>query len=83
MSSTEDIPAKEIESKGFEYALREENTILFNEMLSECIKNTYPGCVSAKGRNFVLDALFLIHEQQKKINELKVKLRDLNFHRVF
>jgi len=74
MRSTEDILAKEIESKGFEYALREENTILFNEMLSECIKNTY-----TKNRNFVSDALFLIliHEQQKKINKLKVTRSEL------
>jgi hypothetical protein len=84
MTSTEDILAKEIESwKGFEYALREENRILFNKMLSECIKSTYGGCVSAKGGNFVSDALFLIliQEQQKKIKELMVKLRNLNLHR--
>jgi len=86
MSSTEDILAKEIESwKGFEYALREENRILFNNMLTECIKSTYHGCVSAKGHNFVSDTLFLIliHEQQKKIKELIVKLRDLNLHRSY
>jgi hypothetical protein len=35
----EDILTKEIESwKGFEYALREENRILFNKMFSECEK---------------------------------------------
>ncbi len=34
---TQDFLAKEIESwKGFEYALREENRILFHEMLNEC-----------------------------------------------
>jgi hypothetical protein len=48
--------------------------VLFNKMLSECIKNTY-----TKGRNFVSDALFLIliHEQQKKINKLKVTPSEL------
>ena len=36
----EDILTKEIESwKGFEYALREENRILFDKMLSECQEN--------------------------------------------
>ena len=35
----EDFLIKEIESwKGFEYALREENRILFHEMLNECRK---------------------------------------------
>lgn len=83
MRSTEGIFVKEIESwKGFEYALREENRILFHKMLSECIKNAYAGCVNAKGGNFVSDALFLIliHEQQKMINDLMVKLRDANYH---
>jgi hypothetical protein len=81
MRSTEGIFAKEIESwKGFEYALREENRILFNNMLSECIKGTHPGCVNAKGDNCLSDHLFLIliHEQQKMINELMVKLSDVN-----
>jgi hypothetical protein len=82
MSPIEDILAEEIESwKGFEYALREENRIIFHKMLSECIKNAFTGCVNAKGDNFVSDALFLIlmHEQQKMINELMVKLRDVNY----
>jgi hypothetical protein len=79
MSSTKDILAEEIESwKGFEYALRVENRMLFHKMLSQCIKNAYACCVDAKGGNFVSDALFLIliHEQQKMINELMVKLRE-------
>jgi hypothetical protein len=38
--SLEDALTKEIDSwKGFEYALREENRILFNKMLSECGEN--------------------------------------------
>ncbi|MFY9796250.1 MAG: hypothetical protein WAJ93_11205 [Candidatus Nitrosopolaris sp.] len=80
MSSGEDILAEEIESwKGFEYVLREENRIVFHIMLSECIKNEYAVCVNAKSGNLVADALFLvlIYEQQKMINELMVKLRDI------
>jgi hypothetical protein len=37
---TANILTREIESwKGFEYALREENRLLFNKMLSECQEN--------------------------------------------
>jgi hypothetical protein len=37
---TANMLAREIESwKGFEYALREENRILFNKMLTECQEN--------------------------------------------
>ncbi len=82
MSSTEDILAEEIELwKGFEYALREENRILFHKILTESIKNSYTGCVNAKGGNFVSDALFLIliHEQQNMISELMAKLRYVNY----
>ncbi|MFZ0511762.1 MAG: hypothetical protein WAM14_09170 [Candidatus Nitrosopolaris sp.] len=80
MSSSEDILAEEIESwKGYEYALREENRILFHKMLSECSKREYAGCVNAKGENSLAEALFLIliYEQQKMINELITKLRDI------
>ena len=48
------ILANEIKScKDFEYALREESALLFNEMLSECgqnkdyIKNLLPSCQEA------------------------------------
>jgi hypothetical protein len=38
--STDDILAKEIESwKDFRYALREEDALLFDKMLSECRHN--------------------------------------------
>jgi hypothetical protein len=38
--SLENTLTKEIESwKGFEYALREENRILFNKMIEECVEN--------------------------------------------
>ena len=41
MGSPEDnMLEKEIDSwKGFEYALRQPNTILFNRMLTECLEN--------------------------------------------
>ena len=80
MSSNKDILTKEIESWGrFEYALREENRLLFHKMLSKCRKSEYVSCVNAKGENFSAEALFLILilEQQKMINELIVKLSDM------
>ena len=80
MSSNKDILTKEIESWGrFEYALREENRVLFHEMLNRCRKSEYVLCVKAKGENFSAEALFLILilEQQKMINELIAKLRDM------
>jgi hypothetical protein len=80
MSSNKDILTKEIESWGrFEYALREENRVLFHEMLNRCRKSEYVSCVSAKGENFSAEAFIflLILEQQKMINELIAKLRDM------
>ncbi|MDQ6668798.1 MAG: hypothetical protein M3Y53_11330 [Thermoproteota archaeon] len=67
----EDFLTKEIESwKGFEYALREENRILFHEMLNECRK--YGDATIAKGDNYSTESLFmtLILQQQKMINQL-------------
>jgi hypothetical protein len=80
MSSNKDILTKEIESwGGFEYALREENRILFDKMLSKCRKREYTDCVNGKGENFSAEALFLIliFEQQKMISELIAKLSDM------
>jgi hypothetical protein len=80
MSSNKDILAEEIESWGrFGYALREENRLLFHEMLNRCRKSEYVSCVNAKGENFSAEALslILILEQQKMINELIAKLRDM------
>ena len=80
MSSNNDILTKEIESWGrFEYALREENRLLFHKMLNRCRKSEYVSCVSAKGENFSAEALFLILilEQQKMINELIATLSDM------
>jgi hypothetical protein len=67
----EDFLTKEIESwKGFEYALREENRILFHEMLDECRK--YGDAAIAKGDNYSTESLFmaLVLQQQKMINQL-------------
>jgi hypothetical protein len=78
MSSNKDILTKEIESwGGFGYALREENRILFDKMLSNCKVKEYIDCVNTKGENFSTEALFLIliFEQQKMISKLIAKLR--------
>jgi len=70
--------AKEIESwKDFEYALREEDALLFDKMLSECRQNRdYIRAVSSKGEYYSAESLFmlLILQQQKMINELIEKL---------
>ena len=75
-----DILAKEIESwKHFRYALREENALLFNKMLSECSHNKdYVAAVSSKGENYSAESLFilLILQQQKMINELIAKVSE-------
>ena len=71
----EDFLIKEIESwKGFGYALREENRILFHEMLNECRK--YDDAAIAKSDNYSTESLFmaLILQQQKMINQLINKL---------
>jgi hypothetical protein len=78
LSLNEDLLTSEIESwNGFEYALREENRLLFHQMLSKCKKNEYVDCVNSKGKNSSAEALFLllVFEQQKMINELIHKLR--------
>ena len=57
-----DILVKEIESwKDFRYALREENALLFNEMLSECGHNEdYIRAASSKGENYSAESLFIL-----------------------
>jgi hypothetical protein len=74
----ENILTREIESwKGFEYALREENRLLFNKMLSECEENKdYVRAASSKGQSFAAESLFLalILQQQKMISQLIAKL---------
>jgi hypothetical protein len=75
-----DILAKEIESwKDFRYALREENALLFNEMLSECGQNKdYLRAVISKSENYSAESLFmlLILQQQKMINDLIAKVTE-------
>jgi hypothetical protein len=70
----EDILTKEIESwSKFEYALREEDSILFNKMLNECQqKEEYSKAFKAKGEYNSTESLFmaLIFQQQKMISKL-------------
>ena len=65
---------KEINSwSNFEYALREENRLLFNKMLSECKENEgYIKAAGSKDEFFSVESLFmvLILQQQKMINEV-------------
>jgi hypothetical protein len=78
LSSEKHILTSEIENwRLFSRALREENRILFNQMLSECKTNEYNDCINSKGKGLAADSLFLILilEQQKMINELIEKLR--------
>jgi hypothetical protein len=78
--SLKDALTKEIESwKGFEYALREENRILFNKMLSECGENKdYVRAAISKGEPFAAESLFLalIFQQQRMISQLIAKLSE-------
>ncbi len=64
------ILPKEIESwSKFEYALREEDSILFKKMLNECQKEEYSKAFNAKGGYNSTESLFmaLIFQQQKMI----------------
>lgn len=83
--SLEDALTKEVQSwKGFQYALREENRILFNKMLSECGENKdYLRAASFKGESFSAESLFmaLIFQQQKMISQLIAKLSSLDYKR--
>ncbi len=73
----ENIITKEIKSwSNFEYALREEESILFNKMLNECQKEEYTKAFNAKGEYNSTESLFmaLIFQQQKMISKLIDKL---------
>jgi hypothetical protein len=74
------VLTKEIEAwKGFEYALREENRLLFNKMLYECQENEdYVKVASSKDEFFSTESLFivLILQQQKMISQLIAKLSE-------
>src|SRR5919201_5607497 len=81
---------KEIHSwDGFKYALREENSILFDQMLKECLEEDdkevgvgegvqFTKAVNSKGENFTAESLFmvLILQQQRMINRLIQKLSE-------
>ena len=71
---------KEIDSwSNFEYALREENRLLFNKMLSECKENEgYIKAAGSKDELFSAESLFmvLILQQQKMINELIAEISE-------
>jgi hypothetical protein len=73
----ENILTKEIESwRKFEYALREEDNILFSKKLNECRKEEYAKAFKAKGEYNSADSLFmaLIFQQQKMISQLIDKI---------
>lgn len=73
---------KEIESwKGFEYALREENSSLFNKMLTEIQDDEeYSKAAMARGKSYSAESLFmaLIFQQQKMISHLIENLSRYN-----
>jgi hypothetical protein len=78
-SNEDDILDKEIESwKSFEYALREENAILFNKMLEEI--REYSKAVNVKGQAYSTESLLmaLIFQQQKMISHVIKKLSEDN-----
>jgi hypothetical protein len=70
----ESMLAMEVESwKGFEYALRSPNIVLFSKMLTERLKNKdYVTAFRTKGPQYSAESLFmvLIFEQQKTISKL-------------
>ena len=77
LSSEKHLLVSEIENwRLFSHALREENRLLFNEMLNKCKKKEYFDCVNSKGKSLSSESLFLILilEQQKMINEMIAKL---------
>jgi len=79
-NDNDNILANEIKSwNDFEYALREESTLLFNKMLSECGQNNdYIRAASTKGEYYSTESLFmlLVLQQQKMINELIAKVSE-------
>jgi hypothetical protein len=73
----ENILTKEIESwTNFEYALREEDSVMFKKMLNGCQKEEYIKAFNAKGEYNSAESLFmaLIFQQQKMISNLIDKM---------
>jgi hypothetical protein len=85
MVDDKDLLAKEIHSwESFKYALREENAVLFDQMLKECQNNEgeeaqFANAVNSKGELFSAESLFmtLILQQQRMINKLIQKLSNM------
>jgi hypothetical protein len=81
----EKILSKEIESwSSFEYAMREEDRILFKKMLNECQKEEeYGKAFKAKGEYNSAESLFmaLIFQQQKLISQLIDKLSEYKYRK--
>ena len=79
-NTADNILTRQIKSwKGFEYALKEENRILFNMMLTEWHENQdYVMAVSSKGEPFAAESLFmiLILQLQKIIKQLIARLSE-------
>jgi hypothetical protein len=73
--------AMEVESwKGFEYALRNPNTVLFSKMLTECLENKdYVTAFRTKCPQYSAESLFmvLIFEQQKTISKLIERMESI------
>ena len=78
--SKNNILTKEIDAwSNFDYALSEENRLLFNKMLSECKQNEdYIRAANSKDEFFSAESLFmvLILQHQKTINELIAKVSE-------
>jgi hypothetical protein len=76
----DNVLTKEIESwSKLEYALREDDRILFNKMLNECQKEEeYSKAFNAKGEYNSTESLFmaLIFQQQKMISKLIDRLSE-------
>jgi hypothetical protein len=81
----EDLLTKEIQSwDSFRYTLREENAILFGQMLKECQGEDdkegevvqFANAVNSKGESFAAESLFmtLILLQQRMINRLSCQI---------
>jgi hypothetical protein len=81
----EDLLTKEIQSwDSFKYTLREENPILFGQMLKECQREDdkkgevvqFANAVNTKGESFAAESLFmaLILLQQRMINRLSCQI---------
>jgi hypothetical protein len=79
-NDNDNILTKEVVSwKGFEYALRQPNTSLFNKMLSEYLENKeeYVSAFKSRESQYSAESLFmaLIFQQQKMISKLIQQLR--------